>query len=63
MSLDSRPPSIKLEDYVYSENRYNVLKKSDPERAKILLEKSQKQVTDHYALYKYLAERKLNGSE
>jgi len=63
MSLDSRPPSIKLEDYVYSENRYNVLKKSDPERAKILLEKSQKQVTDHYALYKYLAERKLAACE
>jgi len=63
MSLDSREPSIKLKDYIYNENRYNVLKKSDPERAKMLLEKHQKQVTDHYELYKYLAARKANKPE
>ncbi|MFH1395228.1 MAG: pyruvate:ferredoxin (flavodoxin) oxidoreductase [Candidatus Omnitrophota bacterium] len=63
MTLESKEPTIKLEDYVYNENRYNVLKKQDPERAKMLLEKAQKLVQDHYALYKYLAERKLDVCE
>lgn len=58
MTLDSKDPTIKLEDYVYNENRYSVLKKMNPERAKVLLEKAQKEVQDHYALYKYLSERK-----
>ncbi|MFH1304962.1 MAG: pyruvate:ferredoxin (flavodoxin) oxidoreductase [Candidatus Omnitrophota bacterium] len=55
--LDSPAPSIKLEDYIYNENRYRTLQKSDPERAKTLLDKAQKLVLDHYALYKYLSER------
>ncbi|MFH1411938.1 MAG: pyruvate:ferredoxin (flavodoxin) oxidoreductase [Candidatus Omnitrophota bacterium] len=63
MTLDSKEPSIKLEDYVYNENRYNVLKKSDPARAQSLLEEAQKQVNMHYDLYKYLSERKIKGCE
>ena len=61
--LDSKAPSIKLEDYIYNENRYNVLRKTDPERAKLLLEKSQKLVEDHYKLYKYLSERNTGTGE
>ena len=57
LTLDSKAPSISLEDYIYNENRFNVLKKSDPERAKILLEKAQKLVKDHYGLYEYLSKR------
>ena len=58
LTVDSKAPSIKLEEYVYNENRYNVLKRSNPERAKMLLEKAQKQIEDQYELYKYLSERK-----
>jgi pyruvate-ferredoxin/flavodoxin oxidoreductase len=57
LSLDSKAPSIKLEEYAYNENRFNILKRTDPERAKMLLDKAQKQVLDHYQLYKYLSER------
>ncbi len=63
LTLDSKEPSIKLEEYVYNENRYNVLKKTDPERAKILLAKAQEQVKEHYQLYKYLSERKFAKGE
>jgi pyruvate-ferredoxin/flavodoxin oxidoreductase len=63
MVLDSSAPSIKLEEYIYNENRYNVLRKTDPERAKLLLEKSQKLVDDHYKLYKYLSERNMDTGE
>jgi len=63
MVLDSKAPSIKLEEYIYNENRYNVLRKTDPERAKLLLEKAQKLVDDHYKLYKYLSERNIGTGE
>jgi len=55
LSLDSKAPSIKLEEYIYNENRYKALTKADPERAKMLLEKSQKLVNKHYNIYKHLA--------
>ncbi|MCK4851929.1 MAG: pyruvate:ferredoxin (flavodoxin) oxidoreductase, partial [Candidatus Omnitrophica bacterium] len=56
LTLDSKAPSISLEEYVYNENRYNILKRADPERARRLLEKAQKQVEEQYKLYKYLSE-------
>lgn len=58
LTLDSKAPSIKLEEYIYGENRYNVLRKADPERAKMLLEKAQEEVNRQYQLYKYMAEEK-----
>lgn len=63
LKLDSKAPSIKLEEYIYNENRYKILKKADPERAKELLDKAQKLVTDNYELYRYLSERKIAGCE
>ena len=63
MTLDSKDPTISLEEYVYGENRYNVLKKSNPERSKELIEKAQILVNDQIALYKYLADRKLGACE
>ncbi len=56
LQLDSKAPSIKLEDYIYNENRYNVLKKKDPERAKDLLDKAQKIIDRQTKLYKGLSE-------
>ena len=63
LTLDSKAPSISLEEYVSGENRYNVLKRSDPKRAANLLEKAQALVNDHYGLYKYLSERKIDVCE
>ncbi len=63
MSLDSKEPTIKLEDYIYNENRYRILRKANPERAKELLAEAQKQVTYQYNLYKYLAERNICAPE
>ncbi|MBF0253058.1 MAG: pyruvate:ferredoxin (flavodoxin) oxidoreductase [Candidatus Omnitrophica bacterium] len=59
-TLDSKAPSIKLDEYIYGENRYNVLKRSNPERAGQLLDKAQKQVDAQYGLYKYLADRNMD---
>ncbi len=40
--LDSRAPSIPLEHYIYNETRYTMLRQSNPEAAKILLDEAQK---------------------
>ena len=60
LTLDSKEPTLDLAEYVYSENRYRVLKKSHPEHAEKLLTEAQKLVKDQYKLYKYLADAKCN---
>jgi pyruvate-ferredoxin/flavodoxin oxidoreductase len=53
--LDSKDPKIPLQDYIYTEGRYRMLRRSDPEAAKILLEQAQQAVTHHWQQYKKLA--------
>src|SRR6185312_407947 len=50
--LDSRDPKIPLEDYIYTEGRYRMLQKSDPETAKALLLQAQASVTHRWKHYK-----------
>lgn len=49
--LDSKPPAIPLEEYIYNETRFKMLTKSMPERAKQLLVMAQKEVTERWNLY------------
>jgi pyruvate-ferredoxin/flavodoxin oxidoreductase len=49
--LDSRPPSVKLKDYVYNETRYTMLAKSNPEQAKKLLELAEADVSSRWKVY------------
>lgn len=55
LQLDSRPPSLPLEKYVYNESRYTMLRQSDPEAAKLLLERSQNEVSAAWRRYEHLA--------
>ncbi|MFA3781752.1 pyruvate:ferredoxin (flavodoxin) oxidoreductase [Melioribacteraceae bacterium 4301-Me] len=55
LKLDSKPPKIKLEDYVYTETRYKMLTKSHPEHAKELLKHAQKEVLKRWKMYEELA--------
>ena len=61
--LDSRAPSIALKDYIYSETRYTMLVKSNPEEAQRLLELAKEDVASHWKLYDYLAHEPANGVE
>jgi pyruvate-ferredoxin/flavodoxin oxidoreductase len=54
--LDSRDPKIPLQDYIYTEGRYRMLQRSDPEAAKILLQHAQEAVTHRWKQYKQLAQ-------
>ena len=49
--LDSKAPSIPLEKYVYQETRYTMLKRSNPEAAKLLLKLAQEDVEQQWRVY------------
>jgi pyruvate-ferredoxin/flavodoxin oxidoreductase len=53
--LDSKPPSIPIKDYIYSETRYKMLTLSQPEEAKRLLQLAQADVRARYRFYQQLA--------
>ncbi len=55
LMLDSRDPSISLDEYMGRENRFNVVKKMYPERAERLAKEAKKKVLTRFALYKQLA--------
>ncbi len=61
LQLDSKAPSIPLEDYIYNENRYRVLTKSIPEVAKQLLEEAKDVTAMRWKIYEHLASIKYNG--
>ncbi|MBJ6798949.1 pyruvate:ferredoxin (flavodoxin) oxidoreductase [Geomonas propionica] len=54
--LDSKDPSISLEEYAYGENRYRVLKKNNPEAAATLMARSSELTARRFDLYKRMAE-------
>lgn len=56
LELESQEPSLPLSEYIYSENRFKVLEKINPEHAKELLKKADEHVKRQYKLYKYLAD-------
>lgn len=63
--LDSRAPRIPVQQFMYLENRFKMLTKSDPDAAKTLLHEAQQDVDIRWGLYDYLASReyrKHNGS-
>jgi pyruvate-ferredoxin/flavodoxin oxidoreductase len=61
LQLDSRPPSIPLEKYVYNETRYTMLAHTDPESARKLLEEAQADVNERWRLYQNWASMSVDG--
>jgi pyruvate-ferredoxin/flavodoxin oxidoreductase len=53
--LDSKPPSIPVSEYIYTETRYRMLLQSMPERSAMLTEMAQKAIGERWALYELLA--------
>ena len=60
--LDSRPPSLPLEKYIYNETRYTMLTHSDPEAAKRLLKLAEEDVHNRWRDYQNLAAMPMNGA-
>jgi len=55
LQLDSKPPTLPLEEYIYKETRYKMLLKSNPEAAKRLLKLAKEEVTKRWKLYEHWA--------
>jgi pyruvate-ferredoxin/flavodoxin oxidoreductase len=61
MQLDSKAPSVPLEDYIYNETRYSMLRQSHPEEAKKLLEEAREDVAARWKMYEMWASMGTNG--
>ena len=54
-SLDSKPPTLGLEQYVYNEARFRMVQQDDPERAATMLLAAQHDIDRRWAIYERLA--------
>ncbi len=59
LQLDSKDPSVPLEEYIYNENRYRALKSARPEVAERLLKEARRENDRKWKIYKAWAE--ING--
>jgi pyruvate-ferredoxin/flavodoxin oxidoreductase len=55
LQLDSKAPTLELENYIYGENRYRSLQKAKPEAAAELLKLAKSDAAQRYALMQQLA--------
>lgn len=55
LMLDSKEPSLALSEYVYNENRFKMLRASNPEASERLIAQAQKDVKFKYSIYKQLS--------
>ena len=55
LTLDSKPPSLPLEQYMYQEMRFNVLNQTNPAEAERLLRLAQRDVAERWKTYEQLA--------
>jgi pyruvate-ferredoxin/flavodoxin oxidoreductase len=53
--LDSKEPTVPLEQYAYNEGRYNMLRQSDEVRAEVLMKEAKQDDSNRWKLYQQLA--------
>jgi pyruvate-ferredoxin/flavodoxin oxidoreductase len=53
--LDSKDPTVSVEDYAYNETRYRMLLQSDETRAELLMKAAKEDVSNRWELYKQFA--------
>lgn len=63
LKLESKAPSIKLDEYIYTETRYKMLQKIDPVRTKYLLGLAQAEVNKKWSHYTQLAAMDYSGAK
>ncbi len=52
--IDSKEPTLPLEEYAYNETRYRMLVRSNEERAETLMELAKQDVHNHWVLYQQM---------
>ena len=53
--VDSKDPSVSVQDYAYNETRYRMLVQADEHRAEMLMNEAKEDVRKRWALYKNMA--------
>jgi pyruvate-ferredoxin/flavodoxin oxidoreductase len=61
LSIDSREPSISLEQYAYNETRFKQLVQADEQRAETLMTLAKKDVKSRWDLYRQMAAMHYDG--
>jgi pyruvate-ferredoxin/flavodoxin oxidoreductase len=59
LQLDSRKPTLKVDQFLMMENRFKMLTKSNPDAAKVLFRMAQEDADIRFKFYEYMAARKL----
>ncbi len=61
LQLDSRDPSVPVEEYAYNETRYRMLLQSDESRAEALMKQAREDAIRRWKLYQQMAAIQYNG--
>jgi pyruvate-ferredoxin/flavodoxin oxidoreductase len=61
--IDSKEPTVRVEDYAYNETRYRMLLQSDEARAEMLMKQARGDVQKRWELYRQMAEIEYKASE
>ena len=56
LSIDSKEPTVAVEEYAYNETRYRMLLQSNEERAEMLMAKAKHDASSRWNLYQQMAE-------
>jgi pyruvate-ferredoxin/flavodoxin oxidoreductase len=56
LSVDSKEPTVPVEEYAYNETRYRMLLQSNEERAEMLMAKAKRDAASRWNLYRQMAE-------
>ena len=59
--IDSKEPTIPLEDYAYNETRFRMLLQTDEKRAEMLMKAAKQDVERRWDLYQHMAAMHYNG--
>jgi pyruvate-ferredoxin/flavodoxin oxidoreductase len=62
LSIDSKDPSVPLEQYIYNETRYKQLVQADEQRAETLMKLAQKDIKSRWELYRQMAAMHYDGN-
>jgi pyruvate-ferredoxin/flavodoxin oxidoreductase len=55
LQIDSKPPTLPLEKYIYNESRYTMLTQMHPDEAKTLLDEAREDVRRRWQIYQHWA--------
>ena len=63
LMIDSKDPTVSVQDYAYNENRYRMLVQSDETRAEMLMKQAREDVARRWELYKQMASMSYKSDE